>query len=195
MIVAGDQDGMLQSHRREVVVLFCDLRGFTAFAEIAEPEEVMMVLREYHAVLGPLVHRFDGTLDKLAGDGMMVFFNDPIPCANPAESAIALAVAMRAAVKELAAVWQRRGFRLGFGIGIAQGYATLGLIGFEERQDYTAIGTVTNVAARLCSEAADAEILVTRRIAVAAESTAAADPVGEVVLKGLARPTEIFRLR
>jgi class 3 adenylate cyclase/AmiR/NasT family two-component response regulator len=194
MVVAGGQDDALRSHRREVVVLFCDLRGFTAFAETAEPEEVMSVLREYYEAIGPLVHRYEGTLDHFAGDGMMVFFNDPVPCANAVGNAIALAMAMRAAVTQLAAGWHQRGFQLGFGVGIAQGYATLGLIGFEGRQDYTAIGTVTNVAARLCSEAADGEILVTRRIAAAAEATTTAKPVGEVALKGLSRPTQVFRL-
>jgi class 3 adenylate cyclase len=194
MVVVGGQDDALRSHRREVVVQFCDLRGFTAFAETAEPEEVMTVLREYYEAIGPLVHRYEGTLDHFAGDGMMVFFNDPVPCANAVGNAIALATAIRGAVTELATGWHQRGFQLGFGVGVAQGYATLGLIGFEGRQDYTAIGTVTNVAARLCSEAADGEILVTRRIAAAVEATTTAEPVGEVALKGLSRPTQVFRL-
>ena len=187
------QDAVLNSHRREVVVLVCDIRGFTAFAETAEPEEVMTVLREYHAALGPLIHCFEGTLAHFAGDGLMVFFNDPMPCTDPVVRALSLAVEMRKAVRGLATVWHRRGFALGFGIGVAQGYATLGLIGFEQRQDYTAIGTVTNVAARLCAEANDGEILLTRRVALAAETTVT-EPVGEVSLKGLARPMEIFRL-
>lgn len=188
------QDAVLDSHRREVVVLFCDIRGFTAFAETAEPEEVMTILREYHASLGPLIHRFEGTLAHSAGDGLMVFFNDPMPCTDPVARTLSLAVEMRAVVRELATAWHRQGFALGFGIGIAQGYATLGLIGSEQRQDYTAIGTVTNVAARLCGEAKDGEILLTRRVALAAEATTVVEPIGEVSLKGLARPIEIFRL-
>ena len=194
LIVSAGNDDILKSHRRDVVVLFCDLRGFTAFAETAEPEEVMTVLREYHEALGPRIYEFDGTLDHFAGDGMMVVFNDPIPCADPVHRALDLAREMRGAVRELSVAWHRRGFQLGFGIGIAQGYATLGLIGFAQRLDYTAIGTVTNLAARLCGEAADGEILLTRRVAMATEPACIAERVGDVTLKGLARPVEVFRL-
>jgi len=151
MIVSTGDEGILESHRRDIVVVFCDLRGYTAFAETGEPEEVWTVLREFHAAVGPLVTRFEGTLDHFSGDGLMVYFNDPLPCPDPAERAVRMAVEMRAVVSELMLAWRRRGFDLGFGIGVAQGYATLGRIGFEERVDYTAIGTVTNLAARLCS--------------------------------------------
>src|SRR3954452_25059465 len=145
MILAQGDESILESHRREIVVVFCDVRGFTAFAERAEPEEVMALLRDYHAALGPIVARFEGTLDHYSGDGVMVFFNDPLPCPDPAERAAAMAVAMREAVAGLQQGWRRRGREIGFGIGIAQGYATLGQIGFAERVDYTAIGTVCNL--------------------------------------------------
>jgi adenylate cyclase len=153
LIVQGGADDPLQSHRREVTVVFLDLRGFTAFAEVAEPEEVMGVLREYHACMGKLVLAHEGTLERFAGDGMMIFFNDPVPVANPAERALRMTVEMRDRAEELAARWRQRGYELRAGIGIAQGYATIGAIGFEGRLDYGAIGTVTNLAARLCGEA------------------------------------------
>src|SRR6516162_6303596 len=162
MIVSTGDEGILESHRRDIVVVFCDLRGYTSFAETGEPEEVWAVLREFHAAVGPLVTRFEGTLDHFSGDGLIVYFNDPVPCPDPAERAVRMAVAMRAAVGELMSGWRRRGFDLGFGIGVAQGYATLGRIGFEERVDYTAIGTVTNLAARLCGEARDGQILLSK---------------------------------
>ena len=165
MIVSSGDEGILDSHRRDIVVVFCDLRGYTSFAETGEPEEVWAVLREFHAAVGPLVTRFEGTLDHFSGDGLMVYFNDPVPCPDPAERAVRMAVAMRAAVGELMSGWRRRGFDLGFGIGVAQGYATLGRIGFEERVDYTAIGTVTNLAARLCGEARAGQILLSKRVA------------------------------
>ena len=152
-IVSSGGEAILESHRRDIVVLFCDMRGFTAFSETAEPEDVMAVLREYHGALGPLIHRYEGTLDRFTGDGLIVFFNDPVPCPDPALRAVRLAVDMREAVASLARSWAARGHEIGFGVGIAQGYATLGRIGFEGRFDYTAIGTVTNVAARLCAEA------------------------------------------
>jgi adenylate cyclase len=188
MIISSGDESILESHRRDIVVLFCDMRGFTAFAETAEPEDVMAVLREYHAALGPLTHLHEGTLDRFAGDGMMVLFNDPVPCPDPAARAVRLAVAMRQAVAALSLHWARRGHRIGFGVGIAQGYATIGRIGFEGRYDYSAIGTVANLAARLCSEAQDGQILVSERVAAAVEDIAALEPIGEVQLKGLARP-------
>ena len=153
LILAQGDESILESHRREIVVVFCDLRGFTAFAERAEPEEVMALLKDYHAAMGPIVARFEGTIDHYGGDGIMVFFNDPPPTPDPAQRAIAMAVAMRAAAQDLLRSWRRHGHDIGFGVGISQGYATLGQIGFAERMDYTAIGTVTNLAARLCAEA------------------------------------------
>jgi class 3 adenylate cyclase/putative methionine-R-sulfoxide reductase with GAF domain len=172
LIVAQGGESILESHRREIVVVFCDLRGFTAFAERAEPEEVMALLRDYHAAMGPIVARFEGTIDHYSGDGIMVFFNDPLPTPDPATRAIDMAVAMRAVAQDLLRSWRRHGHDIGFGIGISQGYATLGQIGFAERMDYTAIGTVTNLAARLCAEATDGQILVSRRVAIAVEDSA-----------------------
>lgn len=191
MIVSAENDRILDSHRRDIAALFCDLRGFTALAETAEPEEVLALLSDYHAALGPLIHRFEGTLDRFTGDGLMVFFNDPLPCEDPGERAVRLAVEMRKAVAGLAAGWRRRGHSIGFGIGIAQGYATLGRIGFEGRFDYSAIGTVVNLAARLCAEAKDGEILVSQRIAAAVDGLADLAQMGEVALKGLARPVAV----
>jgi len=154
LIVSQGDEKVLESHRREIVVVFCDLRGYTAFTETAEPEEVLDFLCEYHGALGPLVSQFEGTLDQFSGDGIMVFFNDPLPIPDPADRAVKMAAAMREAAGELIASWRRRRGRvLGFGVGIAQGYATLGQIGFAERSGYTAIGTVCNLAARLCAEA------------------------------------------
>src|SRR3984893_17732896 len=150
LIVSQGDEKILESHRREIVVVFCDLRGYTAFSETAEPEEVLEFLRQYHGALGPLVSQFEGTLDQFSGDGIMVFFNDPVPCPAPAERAVMMAVAMREAAGKLITAWRRHGCELGFGAGIAQGYATLGQIGFSERSGYTAIGTVCNLAARLC---------------------------------------------
>jgi len=190
LIVSIGDESILESHRRDIVVVFCDLRGYTAFAETGEPEEVWTVLREFHAALGPLVSRFEGTLDHFSGDGLMVYFNDPLPCPDPAERAVRMAVAMRAAVGELISGWRRRGFEIGFGIGVAQGYATLGRIGFEERVDYTAIGTVTNLAARLCAEAQDGQILLSKRVAAAVEGIVSLEEVGNLALKGLSQAVD-----
>jgi class 3 adenylate cyclase len=193
-IVSGDAEDPLRSHRREITVVFLDLRGFTAFAETAEPEEIMGVLREYHAAMGGLVLAHAGTLERFTGDGMMIFFNDPTPVTNPTERAIGMALAMREAVRGLAAGWKTRGWELDFGVGIAQGYATLGAIGFEGRQDYAAIGTVTNLAARLCGEAKADQILISRRALVAVESLVEVEPVGELSLKGFHRPVTAFNV-
>jgi adenylate cyclase len=187
-IVAGGAEDPLRTHRREVTVVFLDLRGFTAFAESAEPEEVMGVLREYHAEMGRLILEHEGTLERFTGDGMMIFFNDPVEVPDPAERALRMAVAMRDRVAGLAAGWRRRGWDLGLGVGIAQGYATIGAIGFEGRWDYGAIGTVTNLAARLCGEARAGQILVSARVASAGEPLIEAEEVGTLALKGLARP-------
>jgi adenylate cyclase len=195
LIVAGGADDPLRTHRREVTVVFVDLRGFTAFAETAEPEEVMGVLREYHAEMGRLILAHEGTLERFTGDGMMIFFNDPVEIRNPAERAIRMAVAMRDGVGGLAARWRKRGWDLSLGVGIAQGYATIGAIGFEGRMDYGAIGTVTNLAARLCGEAAGGQILVSARVAGAVEDIVEADDVGPVTLKGLARPVSVWSVR
>jgi adenylate cyclase len=194
IIQQGGDAEILQHHRREIVVLFCDLRGFTGFAEAAEPEEVIDLLNTYHATLGPLVHQYEGTLERFVGDGMMVFFNDPVPCPDPAARAVRLAVAMRECTLELAQSWHSRGYSIGFGVGIAQGYATLGRIGFEGRFDYAAIGTVTNVAARLCAEARDSQILVTQRIAGEVADVANVSPLDEIRLKGLSRPVAVFNV-
>jgi len=188
MIVSSGDERIFESHRREIVVLFCDLRGFTAFSETAEPEEVMGVLRSYHEALGPLIHRHEGTLMRFTGDGLMVFFNDPVPCPDPAARAVRLAVEMRAAVATLATDWRKRGHEIGFGVGIAQGYATLGRIGFKDHIDYTAMGTVTNLAARLCDAARDGQILISQRAAASSEEIAALEAIGEIPLKGLTRP-------
>jgi len=193
-IVSSGGEAILESHRRDIVVLFCDMRGFTAFSETAEPEDVMAVLREYHGAIGPLIHRYEGTLDRFTGDGMLVLFNDPVPCADPAQRAVRLAVDMRAAAAALARSWMARGHEVGFGVGIAQGYATLGRIGFEGRFDYTAIGTVTNVAARLCAEAKDGQILVTQRVAAAIDQIAQVEHLGGISLKGLSRPISVLNV-
>jgi adenylate cyclase len=194
-ILSSGGEAILESHRRDIVVLFCDMRGFTAFSETAEPEDVMAVLREYHAALGPLIHHYEGTLDRFTGDGLIVFFNDPLPCPDPALRAVRLAVDMRQAVGSLARSWAARGHEIGFGVGIAQGYATLGRIGFDERLDYTPIGTVTNMAARLCAEAANGQILVSQRVAAAVEGTAELEPLGDIALKGLSRPVMVLNVR
>jgi adenylate cyclase len=194
LIVSQGNEKILESHRREIVVVFCDLRGYTAFTETAEPEEVLELLREYHGALGPLVSQFEGTLDQFSGDGIMVFFNDPVPIPDPAARAVNMAVAMREAAGTLIADWLERGRDLGFGVGIAQGYATLGQIGFSERSGYTAIGTVCNVAARLCAEAKDGQILLSQRVNVALKGSVATEQVGAVALKGLTQPVVAYNV-
>jgi adenylate cyclase len=195
LIVAGGADDPLKTHRREVTVVFVDLRGFTAFAETSEPEEVMGVLREYHAEMGRLILEHEGTLERFTGDGMMIFFNDPVEIPNPGERAIRMAISMRDLVAGLAARWRKRGWDLALGVGIAQGYATIGAIGFEGRVDYGAIGTVTNLAARLCGEAGGGQILISARVAAAVEDMIEAEDVGPLALKGLARPVPVWSVR
>src|SRR5438128_2303701 len=194
LVVAGGAEDPLKSHRRDITVVFLDLRGFTAFAETAEPEEVMGVLREYHAEMGRLILAHEGTLERFAGDGIMVFFNDPVPVPNPGERAIRMTLAMRKSVTDLLATWRKRGFALDFGAGLAQGYATLGAIGFEGRVDYGAIGTVTNLAARLCGEARPGQILVSQRLLTTVEALVEAEAVGELSLKGFVRPVTAFNV-
>jgi adenylate cyclase len=194
LILSSSSNDALASHRRQVTIAFCDLRGFTAFSEIAEPEEVMTVMREYHATLGSLVHEFEGTLERFVGDGIMVIFGDPIPCPDPCARAVQMAVAMRGRLSELSSKWRRESHELGFGIGIAYGYATLGAIGFEGRSEYSAMGTVVNVAARLCAEARDGQILIDSKVRAAIDERATAEPVGELTLKGLRRPIAAFNV-
>jgi adenylate cyclase len=189
-LVMGDES-LLLSHRREIVVLFCDLRNFTPFAETSEPEEVMAVLSEYHTAIGALVHAEGGTLERFTGDGVMVFFNDPVPCGDPAARAVRLGLGLRDAVRRLAAGWRRAGHDLALGVGIAQGYATLGRIGFEGRFDYAAIGSVTNLAARLCSDALGWQVLVTDRVLAAVEDLVDSEPIGEIHPKGFSRTTRV----
>jgi adenylate cyclase len=194
LIIARGDDSVLQSHRRDIVVVFGDLRGYTAFAETAEPEELLDLLNAYHAAVGPIVTRSEGTLDHFSGDGIMVFFNDPLPCPDAAERAVRMAIEMREALLELQAEWKKRGRAIGFGLGIAQGYATLGQIGFAERVGYTAIGTVCNLAARLCAEAKDGQILLSQRIAAAAEGIAPLEEIGDLALKGLSQAVAVYNV-
>ena len=194
LIVAQGDESILQTHRRDIVVVFCDMRGFTTFAETAEPEEVLELMDEYHSTLGPIVSEFEGTVGHFSGDGIMVLFNDPLPCPDAAPRSVKMGKAMREAVSVLQAGWRRRGREIGFGIGIAQGYATLGQVGFAERVDYTAIGTVCNLAARLCGEAKDGQILVSKRIATAVDGDAKLDEIGDLALKGLTQAVAVFNV-
>jgi adenylate cyclase len=192
-IVAGGE-GLLKTHRREVTVVFTDLRGFTAFIDSAEPEEVMEVLHAYHRELGRIIFAHGGTLEHFTGDGIMIFFNDPVPMERPVHAAGRMALAMQQAFVPLAEGWRKRGFELGLGIGIATGYATLGAIGFEGRWDYAAIGSVTNLAARLCGEAKAGEILLERKALARLEGAAATEAAGELTLKGFGKPIPALRL-
>ena len=194
LILSGGADDPLKSHRRDVTVVFLDLRGFTAFAETTEPEEIMGVLREYHAEMGRVILAHEGTLERFAGDGMMVFFNDPVPVPDAPLRAVRMVLVMRECLTELTARWRKRGFDLGFGAGIAQGYATIGAIGFEGRWDYGAIGTVTNLSARLCNEAKPGQVLISQRVVASLEDVIDVEPVGELQLKGLLKPVATFNL-
>ncbi|SDT09174.1 Adenylate and Guanylate cyclase catalytic domain-containing protein [Friedmanniella luteola] len=187
-LVVDSGGAVLDSHRRDVVVVFCDLRGFTSFAEATEPEEVMEVLASYHAVLGELVFAFEGTLERFTGDGVMIFFNDPVPCEDPGGRALRMALEIRARVRALSERWSRRGHDLALGIGVASGYATLGRIGFEGRSDYAAIGSVTNLSARLCSVAGPWQVLVAPRVLADLGYDVVGEPVGPLTLRGFSRP-------
>jgi adenylate cyclase len=194
-LVSSGDERVLESHRREVTVVFCDLRGFTAFAESAEPEEVIAILRDYYGALGGLIDKFEGTVERFAGDGIMVLFNDPLPCEAPWARAVQMAAAMRDGVAKLAANWRTRGHDLGFGIGIAHGFATLGCIGFEGRLQYSATGTVANLASRLCDQAQNGQILVDAKVRAEVEALAELESIGELDLKGFRRPVVAFNVR
>ena len=194
VIASSGSDDLMASHRREITVVFCDLRGFTPFAETAEHEDVMRVLGEYHEAVGPLIFRFEATLEHFAGDGLMAIFNDPVPCPDPAARAVRMALAMRVAVDGLVERWHKRGYDLGLGVGIAVGYATLGQIGFEGRFHYGAIGTVLNLASRLCDTAKAGQIMLTQRVYADVEDLAEVEPVGDLELKGFAKPVPTFNL-
>ena len=188
LIVASGTEKQLESHRREITALFCDLRGFTGFSESSDPEDVMALLRDYHAAIGEIIIKYSGTLERYAGDGVMVIFNDPVPVENPALQAVLMALEMRDAIGALTEKWRQLGHEIGFGIGISHGYATLGTIGFEGRHDYAAIGTVSNVASRLCDEAKPGQILISPRVLMTVKDAVTVEPVGEFELKGIRRP-------
>jgi class 3 adenylate cyclase len=194
LIVASGSEKQLESHRREITALFCDLRGFTGFTESADAEDVMALLRDYHTAIGEIIIKYNGTLERYAGDGVMVVFNGPVPVENPALQAVLLALELRDALGALTATWSRLGHEIGFGIGIAHGFATLGTIGFEGRFDYAAIGTVSNVASRLCDEAKPGQILISPRVLTKGEDTVKVEPVGEFELKGIRRPLAAFNV-
>ena len=194
LIVASGTEKQLESHRREITALFCDLRGFTGFTESADAEDVIALLREYHTAVGEKINKYSGTLERYAGDGVMVIFNDPVPVENPALQAVLMALEVRDAIETLTSKWRRFGHDIGFGIGIAHGYATLGTIGFEGRFDYAAIGTVSNVASRLCDEARPGQILISPRVLVAVEDAVTVELVGEFELKGIRRPLAAYNV-
>jgi adenylate cyclase len=185
---------MLTSHRALLGILFCDIRGFTAFCERAEPEETIEVLQTYHEEMGRLISESTASVDHRMGDGIMVLFNDPLPCDDPAGDAVRLAMAMQARMAQLCKSWKRLGHRLGFGVGVSLGYATVGMVGSEGRQDYTASGTAVNLASRLCDQAADGETLLSPRAHIATEGDFDAEPFGEITLKGIQDPLEVFRV-
>ena len=194
LIVASGAEKQLESHRREITALFCDLRGFTGFSEASDPEDVMALLRDYHAAIGEIIIKYSGTLERYAGDGVMVVFNDPVPVEKPALRAVLMALEMRDVIGALTEKWRRLGHDIGFGIGIAHGFATLGTIGFEGRFDYAAIGTVSNVASRLCDEAKPGQILISPRVFMAVEDAVTVEPVGEFTLKGIRRPLSAYNV-
>ncbi len=193
-IVSGGGEDLLKTHRREVVVVFLDLRGFTAFTDSSEPEEVMGVLGEYHRVMGLLIMAHKGTLERFAGDSLMIFFNDPIKLENPTVNAVKMALEMQGQFVALRTAWKKRSYDLDLGIGVAQGYATLGAIGFEGRWDYACIGSVTNLAARLCGEAKGGQIVTNQKTLARIEESAQVEPLGELTLKGVAQPVKAFNI-
>jgi len=195
LVVSEGKDALLATHRRYVACLFCDIRGFTTLSEEIEPEEVIALLEDYHASLGGLVERHGGTIGFLAGDGAMVFFNDPVPCDAPVLDAVKLAIELRQGFEAIREPWSKRGHVVGLGIGIAAGYATLGLVGFKGHSEYTAIGNVVNVAARLCDKAADGQILIGRRAYADVENKVEVEPIGSFEMKGVRKPVEVFDLR
>ena len=194
LIVASGTEKQLESHRREITALFCDLRGFTGFAESSDPEDVMALLHGYHTAIGGIINKYGGTLERYAGDGVMVVFNDPIPVDSPARQAVLMAIDMRSAIGDLTRKWQTLGHDIGFGIGIAHGFATLGTIGFEGRFDYAAIGTVSNIASRLCDEAKPGQILISPRVLMAVENAVTTEHVGDFSLKGISRPVPAYNV-
>jgi adenylate cyclase len=194
LIVASGMEKELDSHRREITALFCDLRGFTSFSETSDPEDVLMLLRDYHAALGQIIMKYGATVEHFAGDGVMVIFNDPVPIDRPELQAVQMALDMRDAIGTLSEKWRRLGHDIGFGIGISQGFATLGTIGFEGRFDYAAVGTVSNIASRLCDEAKAGQILISPRVLMAVEDEVKVEPVGELTLKGIRRPMTAYNV-
>ena len=194
LILSSGPENLLASHRREITAVFCDLRGFTGFSESAEPEDVMIILREYHEKIGALIFKHQGTLERFVGDGLMVIFNDPVQSPNPALQAVQMAIEIRGAVGHLIQKWRRLGHDLGFGMGISHGYATLGTIGFQGRFDYAAIGTVSNLASRLCDDAKAGQILISPRVAIAVENEFSIERVGEFSFKGIRRPLEVYNV-
>ena len=195
VVLAEHKESMLESHRSYIVTLFCDIRGFTGFSEDMEPEEVMEVLQIYHQNMGKLVAKFGGTIDHRAGDGLMVFFNDPIPCDQPELKAVDLAISMRELFDELNTAWEKQGYHLGFGIGIASGYATLGIVGYEDRYDYTANGNAVNLASRLCDAAGNGQILISKKTYLTVENQVEVSDIGELELKGIGKPVAVYDLK
>ena len=194
LIVASGMEKLLQSHRGEITALFCDLRGFTRFSETSDPEDVMVLLRDYHAVIGQIVIKYGATLEHFAGDGVMMIFNAPVPIDKPQLQAVRMALEMRGAMGTFTQKWRRLGHDIGFGIGISHGFATLGTIGFEGRFDYAAVGTVSNIASRLCDEAKPGQILISPRVLMAVEDTMKVELVGELTLKGIQRPMTAYNV-
>jgi adenylate cyclase len=195
LVISSGDEKLLECHRRAITAMFCDLRGFTAFAEVAEPEDILAVLQEYYSCLGDSIDRFEGTLQHFAGDGLFVIFNDPLPCSDPSARAVRMAVEMRSGISGLAQKWRRYGHELGFGIGIAAGHATLGNVGYQGRSHYSASGTVINLASRLCAQAADGQILTDGRVQLAVETIASTEQLGDLGLKGFHRSIRVFNVR